>query len=88
MTKTVVIMLKKYLAAHYANFIIQVNSIYPIGLLKQQSQYFLSNYSFRAPFGRLVNESEVMPNLDFLISNENSYTIRQNISIEGGFTAW
>lgn len=88
MTKTGVIMLTKYLAAHYANITIQVNSISPRGLLKQQSQDFLSNYSFRAPFGRLVNESGLMPNLDFLISNENSCTIRQNISIEGGFTAW
>jgi 3-oxoacyl-[acyl-carrier protein] reductase len=88
MTKAGVIMLTKYLAAHYANFIIQVNSISSRGLLKQQSQDFLSNYSFRVPFGRLANESELMPNLNFLISNENSYTFRHNIAIEGGFTAW
>ena len=88
MTKAGVIILTKYLAAHYANFNIQVNSISPRGLLKQQSQDFLSNYSFRAPFGRLANESELIPVLDFLISNENSYTTGQNIAIEGGFTAW
>ena len=88
MTKAGVIILTKYLAAHYANFNIQVNSISPRGLLKQQSQDFLSNYSFRAPFGRLANESELMPALDFLISNENSYTTGQNIAIDGGFTAW
>jgi len=88
MTKAGVIMLTKYLAAHYANFNIQVNSISPRGLLKQQSQDFLSNYSFREPVGRLANESKLMHALDFLISNENSYTTRQNIAIDGGFTAW
>ena len=88
MTKAGVIMLTKYLAAHYANYNIQVNSISPGGLLRQQSQDFLSNYSFRAPVGRLANESELIPVLDFLISNENSYTTGQNIAIDGGFTAW
>jgi len=88
MTKAGVIMLTKYLAAHYAESNIQVNSISPGGLLRQQSQDFLSNYSFRAPIGRLANESELIPALDFLISNENSYTTGQNIAIDGGFTAW
>jgi len=88
MTKAGVIMLTKYLATHYADCNIQVNSISPGGLLRQQSQDFLSNYSFRVPVGRLANESELIPALDFLISNENSYTTGQNIAIDGGFTAW
>ena len=88
MSKAGVIMLTKYLAAHYAKYNIQVNAISPGGVFREQSEDFLSNYSFRTPAGRLANGRDLIPVLEFLISNNNSYTTGQNIAIDGGFTAW
>jgi len=88
MSKAGVINLTKYLAAHYAKYNIQVNSISPGGVFRDQSKDFLNNYSSRTPVGRLASGSELIPVLEFLISNNNSYTTGQNIAIDGGFTAW
>lgn len=88
MTKAGVIMLTKYLAAHYAKYNIQVNSISPGGVLRNQSKDFLSNYSYRVPSERLASAKDLIPVLDFLISQNNLYTTGQNIAIDGGFTAW
>jgi 3-oxoacyl-[acyl-carrier protein] reductase len=88
MTKAGVLMLTKYLAVHYADSNIQINAISPGGVLRGQSQDFLNNYNYRSPAGRLANDTELLPALDFLISFENSYTTGQNIIVDGGFTAW
>jgi NAD(P)-dependent dehydrogenase (short-subunit alcohol dehydrogenase family) len=88
MTKAGVLMLTKYLAIHYAPFNIQVNSISPGGVIREQSLDFLNNYSYRTPAGRLAKDTELLPALDFLMSDKNSYTIGQNITVDGGFTAW
>jgi 3-oxoacyl-[acyl-carrier protein] reductase len=88
MSKAGVIMLTKYLSTHYAHYNIQVNSISPGGLKREQSQDFLSNYSYRTPSGRLASVKDLIPALDFLISSNNTYTTGQNIAIDGGFTAW
>ena len=88
MTKAGVLMLTKYLAVHYATFNIQVNAISPGGVLRNQTNEFLYNYSNKTPSGNLAKEMELMPALDFLISEGNSYTTGQNIAVDGGFTAW
>jgi len=88
MTKAGVLMLTKYLAAHYASCNIQVNSISPGGVKREQSKDFLSNYSYRTPSERLGSGDDLVPVLDFLISSNNSYTTGQNIAVDGGFTAW
>ncbi len=87
-TKAGVIMLTKYLAAHYALSNIQINSISPGGVLRNQSKDFLKNYSSITPSGRLANDFDLLPALDFLISDDNNYTNGQNIIVDGGFSAW
>jgi 3-oxoacyl-[acyl-carrier protein] reductase len=88
MTKAGVLMLTKYLAVHYAPFNIQINAISPGGVTRKQSPDFLNNYSYRTPVGHLAKEVDLLPALDFLISNKNPYTTGQNITVDGGFTAW
>lgn len=87
-TKAGIIMLTKYLSAHYANSNIQINAISPGGIYRNQSDDFLSNYSSINPSGRLANDIELLPALEFLMSDENNYTNGQNIIVDGGFTAW
>jgi 3-oxoacyl-[acyl-carrier protein] reductase len=88
MTKAAVIMLTKYLAAHYAPFNIQVNTISPGGVLRIQSKDFLDNYTYRTPSARMANAEDLLPALDFLISEDNGYTTGQNTVVDGGFSLW
>lgn len=88
MTKAAVIMLTKYLAAHYAQYNIQINSISPGGILRKQSPDFLLNYKQRTPAGYLASENDLLSTLDYLMSYESRYVNGQNIIVDGGFTAW
>lgn len=87
-SKAGVIMLTKFLAAHYANANIQINAISPGGIIRNQSDDFLSNYSSITPSKRLAKDIDLLPALDFLISDKNNYTNGQNIIVDGGFTSW
>ena len=87
-TKAGVIMLTKYLATHYASYNIQINSISPGGVIRSQSDDFIANYNSRTPAGRLANDKDLLPALDFLTSNDNKYTTGQNIIVDGGFVSW
>ena len=88
MTKAGVLMLTKYLAVHYAPFNIQINAISPGGVIREQSEDFLDNYNYRTPAGHLAKDTDLLPALDFLISEDNTYTTGQNITVDGGFTSW
>jgi len=88
MTKAGVIMLTKYLAVHYAPYNIQVNAISPGGVIRAQSADFLENYTQRTPAGHLADDIDLLPALDFLISDKNVYTTGQNTIVDGGFTTW
>lgn len=88
MTKAAVLMLTQYLAAHYASSNIQINAISPGGVLREQAAEFIKNYADRTPVGRMANDFDLLPALEFLISDNNTYTNGQNIIVDGGFTAW
>ena len=87
-SKAGVIMLTKYLAAHYADSNIQINAISPGGIYRNQTGDFVSNYSSITPCKRLAKDIDFLPAFDFLISDKNNYTNGQNIIVDGGFTSW
>ena len=88
MSKAGVIMLTKYLAVHYAPYNVQINTISPGGVTRSQSNDFIKDYNNRTPAGRMANDLDLMPALDFLISDNNAYTTGQNIIVDGGFISW
>ena len=88
MTKAAVLMLTRYLGAHYASSNIQINAISPGGIFREQTLDFIKNYNQRVPAGRMGNDVDLLPALDFLISTENTYLNGQNIVVDGGLTAW
>jgi NAD(P)-dependent dehydrogenase (short-subunit alcohol dehydrogenase family) len=87
-SKAGVIMMTKYLAAHYADLNIQINAISPGGIYRNQSDDFLSNYSSITPSKTLAKDIDFLPAIDFLISDKNNYINGQNIIVDGGFTSW
>lgn len=79
--------LTKYIASHYKKYKIICNSISPHGIKNNQSKQFKDNFIDRSPIGRLSNSQEVLPALNFLLDEKNTYTIGANIAVDGGWTA-
>ena len=85
-SKNGVIGLTKYLASHWGEYNIRVNSISPGGIFSGQNQEFVKNYSSRVPLGRMAKEEDIIGTAVFLCSDASSYITGQNIIIDGGFT--
>ena len=87
-SKAGVIMLTKYLAAHFAKYNIQINCISPGGFLNNQTKDFVNNYNFKNPSNRMAELKDLNGVLNFLIDKDNAYTNGTNIILDGGFTLW
>lgn len=87
-SKAGVIMLTKYLAAHFAKYNIQINCISPGGFLNNQTKDFVNNYNFKNPSNRMAEVKDLNGVLNFLIDKDNAYTNGTNIILDGGFTLW
>jgi len=90
-TKAGVIQMTKYFAVHLAERNIRTNCISPGGILNPdnpQGSDFQKHYSFRTPMQRMGNSDEMLGALLYLASDAASYTTGQNITIDGGLTAW
>jgi len=87
-SKSGIIMFTKYLAANFASKNIQINTISPGGIEKEQSSDFINNYVNKTPAGRMGTPHDLLPALDFLLSLKNEYTNGENILVDGGFTKW
>ena len=87
-SKSGIIMFSKYLAAHFAGANIQVNTISPGGIENKQSNDFINKYVEKNPSGRMGKSKDLLPALDFLLDEKNSYVNGENIVIDGGFTKW
>ena len=87
-TKAGVISLTTYMAAHFGKFGIQINAISPGGVFNHQSNDFVTEYENKTPMGRMAQVEDLISTMLYLISDETKYTNGQNISVDGGFTAW
>ena len=70
-SKSGVIMFSKYLAAHYASQNIQINTISPGGLKRNQASEFIKNYNSKNPTRRMGTTNDLIPALDFLLDKKN-----------------
>lgn len=94
-SKAGVIMLTKSLAAEWAKYNIQVNSVSPgytktqlvYKFLKDQPQYE-RDWSSRIPMGRLAEPSDIVGSVVFLASKASSYITGHDLIVDGGYTLW
>ena len=87
-SKAAVINLTKYFAAYMADYNVRVNCISPGGIFNNHNEAFNEKYSMKVPLKRMAKCHEMIPALDYLISDEASYTTGQNIIVDGGLTSW
>tara|TARA_Y100001954_G_C15794633_1_gene596972 strand:- start:730 stop:1497 length:768 start_codon:yes stop_codon:yes gene_type:complete len=83
-----VIMLTKYLATHWANYGIRVNSLSPHGVSNNHEETFVKKFNELSPMGRMMDKDELLSAVVFLSLDESSYMTGQNLVIDGGWTSW
>jgi NAD(P)-dependent dehydrogenase (short-subunit alcohol dehydrogenase family) len=79
--------LTKYIAANFRDLNVLCNSISPHGVENKQSKEFKKTFSKRSPLSRLSEPSEILPAVNFLLDENNTYTNGANIPIDGGWTS-
>jgi NAD(P)-dependent dehydrogenase (short-subunit alcohol dehydrogenase family) len=87
-SKGAVIMLTKYLGAHWAERGVRVNCVTPHGVSNGQEPRFVQRFSRKSPMRRLMTAEEVVGAVLFLASDASSYATASNVMIDGGWTAW
>jgi len=84
-SKAGVIQLTKHLAAHLAPMI-RVNCIVPGGVESEEIKEFAKHYSQHVPMKRMMKPHELFGIIDFLCSENSSYTTGSIFVIDGGWT--
>lgn len=87
-SKAAVLGLTKYLACYWAKDNIRVNSICPGGVESGQNDIFVKNYSNRIPMERMAKAEEMVGAVLYLASDNSAYTTGENITVDGGLSAW
>ena len=88
-TKASIIQLTKYLAVMYAKYNININCISPGGTIDKKSKLkkgFYYRYSKKVPLGRMATPNDIITTVMYLASDYTTYTIGQNIIVDGGLT--
>ena len=84
-SKSAVISLSSYLAAHNApNFL--VNTLALGGIYNDQDQDFVKNYAKEVPMGRMMHIDEITSSILFLLDPNNSYMTGSVLTIDGGYS--
>mgnify|MGYP003620406647 CR=1 FL=1 len=89
--KAAIIQLTRYLACTYGRRGIRVNCISPgpfPSVKVQENSDFVQRLSEKTPLGRIGKPEELKGVIVFLASEASSYVTGQNISVDGGWTAW
>jgi NAD(P)-dependent dehydrogenase (short-subunit alcohol dehydrogenase family) len=78
------IALTRYLARVLADKKIRVNCISPGGLLEDDPERFIQNYSRKVPVGRMAFPEDIKGLAVFLASDASAYINGENILMDGG----
>lgn len=87
-SKAAVIHMTKILATHlvHLNPNFRVNCISPGGVKASQPEEFQKLYGTHTPAGRMCETEELLPVIDMLLDERNTYMLGANIVVDGGWT--
>ena len=80
--------LTKELAVRFSSDNIRVNCVAYGGVEGRVDSEFNARYSKLAPMGRMLNETEIVGPLLFLVSNSSSSVTGHTLAADGGWTIW
>ena len=84
--KAATINITKYLAKYYRGYGFNINCISPGGIKDNQSPTFQKRYSNSTFNKGLLNASDILTGIDFLLSRGSQYVNGQNIIIDDGWS--
>ena len=87
-SKSALIGFTRYLATYLGEYNIRANSISPGGILSEQNNEFIKNYSKKVPLNRMGMINEIVDSILFLSSEKANYITGQNLIVDGGYTSW
>lgn len=87
-SKAAILNLSRYLAIHWRENGVRVNTLVPGGVFDKQSDEFVSNYVQRTPLGRMANAEDYNGAVIFMLSNASAYMTGSTVTVDGGWTAW
>lgn len=76
----------KYFAQFYSDTGLRFNSISPGGILDKQPESFINAYAEHSLSKGLLDTSDILPLIEFMISDKSKYINGQNIVIDDGFS--
>lgn len=86
-SKAAVANLSKYLASFYGDSGVTFNTIIPGGVISNQTDEFIYNYSQIVPLRRMGKPNELNSAIDFLLDNRSGYVQGSEVVVDGGWTA-
>jgi len=84
--KAGIISITKYLAKYYKNKNIRINCISPGGIRDDQPEKFVSRYKSSCSSKGLLDSTDVIDTIIFLLSDKSKYINGQNIVVDDGWS--
>lgn len=78
----------KELAVRLSDYSIRVNAISYGGVEGRAPNEFMKRYNRLTPSGRMLNDSDLYPSVQFLLKNFDLDMTGETINIDGGWTIW
>lgn len=79
--------LGRYLATVFAPTV-RVNVVTPGGVARDQPKAFVDRYVERTPLRRMATEEDLKGAIGYLASDLSAYVTGQELTVDGGWTAW
>ncbi len=67
---------------------VRVNCVSPGGIFRQQPDVFVKRYEAMTPLGRMATEEDFRGVFAYLASDMSQYVTGQNLTVDGGWSAW
>lgn len=84
--KSALLHLNKYVVAYVNNSKFRINAISPGGILDHQPESFLKAYKENTHGAGMLDVSEMIGTILFLLSDQSKYVTGQNIIVDDGFS--
>lgn len=84
--KSAIIHLTKYMAKYLKGTGIRVNSISPGGIFDDQPKEFVKAYNYLSMSKGMLDKTDILGTLIFLLSDSSQYITGQNIIVDDGFS--